>query len=128
MKKLFSLASILLATGFISVQAQSTVIFNVNLQPNLEDSAFVPGRDIIQVTGNIYPLSSRPVQLTDTAPTDSIYTGEVRFASSYVGDQLEYNFEIVKPEETETERMPRKLNLRATEMELPPLYFDAFAW
>lgn len=128
MKKLLTTASLIIITGFVSVQAQSTVVFNVNLQPNLEDSTFVPGRDIIQVTGNIFPLSSRPVQLTDTVPVDSIFTAEVRFARSYVGDQLEYNFEIVKPEETETERMIRKLNLRATEMELPPLYFDAFAW
>ncbi|WP_020402049.1 hypothetical protein [Gracilimonas tropica] len=127
MKHLLSVIAFFLAVGLGSVQAQSTVIFNVNLQPNLEDSAFVPGRDIIRVTGNIYPLSTRPVQLTD-ADTDSIYTAEIRFTSRYVGEQLEYNFEIVKPNETETERMSRKLNLRSGEMELPALYFNAFAW
>lgn len=127
MKHLLTITTFILTFGLSSAQAQSTVIFNVNLQPSLKDSAFVPGRDIIQVKGNIYPLSTRPVQLTD-ADSDSIYTAEIRFTSRYVGEQLEYNFEIVKPNETETERMSRKLNLRSGETELPALYFNAFAW
>ncbi len=128
MKRLFIIPVILLAFT-LTVQAQSTVIFNVNLTPMLKDSTFVPGRDYIRVTGSLSPISTRPVRLYDTNPVDSIYTAEVRFSSRYSNSELEYNFEIIHPEgKKKTEQLPRKVRLSGRELELPPLYFNAFAW
>ena len=128
MKRLFIIPVILLAFT-LTVQAQSTVTFNVNLTPMLKDSTFVPGRDYIRVTGSLSPISTRPVRLYDTNPVDSIYTAEVRFSSRYANSELEYNFEIIHPEgKKKTEQLPRKVRLSGRELELPPLYFNAFAW
>ncbi|MGN8226836.1 hypothetical protein [Gracilimonas sp. BCB1] len=128
MKRLFFIPVFLLACT-ITVQAQSKVTFNVNLTPMLKDSTFVPGRDYIRVTGNLSPISTRPVRLHDSNPVDSIYTAEVRFSSRYSNSELEYNFEIVHPEgKKKTEQLPRKVRLSGRELELPPLYFNAFAW
>ncbi|WP_428234802.1 hypothetical protein [Gracilimonas sp.] len=120
---------ILLLTFSLVAQAQSKVTFNVNLTPMLKDSTFVPGRDYVQVTGSLSPISTRPVRLYDTNPVDSVYTAEVRFSSRYSNSELEYNFEIVHSEgKKKTEQLPRKVRLTNRELELPPLYFNAFAW
>lgn len=94
----------------------------------LKDSTFVPGQNFIQVTGNIYPLSTRPVRLTDTNPVDSVYSAEIRFSSRTANQELEYNYEIITPEGKKTEQLPRKISLRGREIDIPPLYFNAFAW
>jgi hypothetical protein len=106
------------------------VIFNVNLKPNLEDSMFVPDQDKIVIVGNFFPLGvNRSVQMFDEAPIDSIYTAKIRFGSRYLGESLEYNFQIVDAEGNKnTESMVRKMTLQAGETESPPLYFNAFAW
>lgn len=128
MKRLFIIPALLL-TFSMAAQAQSSVIFNVNLTPMLEDSTFVPGRDYIRVTGNLSPIKTRPVRLYDSNPVDSIYTAEVRFSSRHSNSELEYNFEIVHPEgKKKTEQLPRKVRLTSREIEIPPLYFNAFAW
>ena len=128
MKKLLFVAAALLLTSTIEVQAQHKVTFQINLKPMLEDSTFIPGQDYVQVTGSFSPISTRPVRLYDTNPVDSIYTAEVRFSSRYSNQELEYNFEIVSPDSKKKERLPRKVSLRSREIELQPLYFDAFAW
>ena len=123
--------SLFLFTLFFTLGAQAqTVIFNVNLKPNLEDSMFVPNQDKMVIIGNFYPLGlNRSVQMFDEAPIDSIYTAEIRFGSRYQGQVLEYNFQIVDENGNKnTESMVRKITLSAGETEIPPLYFNAFAW
>jgi hypothetical protein len=128
MKKISTLILFILFS-FINLQAQ-TVIFNVNLKPNLEDSSFVPSQDKLQIIGNFYPLGpNRSIQLIDEAPIDSIYSAEIRFNSRYRGETLEYNYQIVDMDGNKnTENMVRKITIRAGETELPALYFNAFAW
>ncbi|MEQ8525859.1 hypothetical protein [Gracilimonas sp.] len=128
MKKLLFVTATLILTSTIAVYAQHKVTFQINLKPMLEDSTFIPGQDYVQVTGSFSPISTRPVRLYDTNPVDSIYTAEVRFSSRYSNQELQYNFEIVSPDSKKKERLPRKVSLRSREIELQPLYFDAFAW
>lgn len=108
--------------------AQSTVTFQVNLKPQLEDSVFIPGRDVVKLTGNTYPLSGRGISLKDNAPKDSIYTVEVKFPGSADGKKVSYNYELNANERVIKESMPRLIQLRQGEFTLDALYFDTFAW
>ncbi len=138
MKPLFKTKTLLILTIVVftplnNLLAQSKVTFNVNMLPQLEDSSFVPGRDELKIVGNMYPIdTNRPYILTDTEPVDSVYSITIDFSSRFRGKTLEYNFEMVINEERQprvlTEVMKRTLLLRAGEVPLDPLYFNAFAW
>lgn len=110
------------------LQAQSTITFQVNLKPQLKDSVFIPGRDAVTLTGNIYPITNGEITLKDEAPRDSIYTVEVKFPGSYTGKKLEYNFVLETEQQTIKESMPRQLGIRSGTFTLDALYFDSFAW
>lgn len=130
MKKLLFLIALSFSLTTI-LKAQTTVTFNVNLTPMLKDSTFIPGRDVIQLTGNLFPLGknrTEPMFDGKGNDADSIYTAVVRFSSRYDNQELEYNFRIVTPEKTKEEKLPRKVSLRGKEVEIPPLFFNAFAW
>lgn len=116
--------------GFtIHCNAQTTVIFNLNLNPQLEDSSFVPDRDILEVTGNLYPFGfNKNFKLEDLAPLDSIYTVEVNFSGAENNKTLEYNFLIRTEREEIKENRPRVLELHSGTIALDALYFNAFAW
>jgi len=116
--------------GVTELQAQTTVTFNINLKPQLEDSVFVPGRgDYVEVTGNQYPLGgNRTVRLRDREPVDSVFTAEVRFPSNVQGNTLQYNFILETSDKTWEEQMYRQLNLRGGKIMLDALYFDSYAW
>ena len=118
------------AIGITELQAQTTVTFNLNLKPMLEDSVVVPGRgDVVQVTGNLYPLDGRvPVRMRDREPIDSVYTAEVKFPRSVQGRTLQYSYVLDTEEETIKESMYRQLRLRGGDIETDPLYFDSHAW
>lgn len=123
------LISFIFATAFAGQStAQATLTFQVNLKPQLEDSVFIPGRDLIKLTGNMYPLSGQGLTLNDSAPKDSIYTTEVKLPKSSVGKKLTYNFVLNVDEKTIKESMPRSIKIRSGDFTLDALYFDSFAW
>ncbi len=127
MRKLL-LCAILLCSFNIALQAQTTVTFNINLQPMLEDSTFVPGRDVVQVVGNFYPLgANKSVQMHDQEPVDSVYTAEIEFSRRFDNQELKYNYEIITPNKKISESATRRIRLQGGQVNLPPLYFDDFA-
>lgn len=108
--------------------AQTKVTFNINLIPMMEDSTYVPERDIVRVTANQFPLgTNRFANMKATADNDSLFTVEVSFSRRLNGQQLKYNFEVVTPNKTFKESAPRVIILRGEPIETPALYFDDFA-
>lgn len=109
--------------------AQSKVTFKVNLIPQLKDSVFVPGRDQIYLTGNVYPLiNSQKIYLEDVAPADSIFEATVKFPYRTRGERLQYRFIIKTPEKEIKEHRLRNIQIQSTDIELDALYFNSFAW
>src|SRR6056297_2585424 len=111
----YLISALLLSILLFTVAEAQTVTFNVNMKPMLEDSSFVPGQDVLRVTGNIYPLGPNQfVQLRDTSPRDSIFSAEVRFTNPQPNEVLEYTFQILRPEnQIERERGMRRIPLRS---------------
>lgn len=124
MKKIvFIFLLIFIPTFFVN--AQTTVVFNVDLRAVMNDSTFIPGEDDIQVKGNLYPLTpSMPVKMQDQAPVDSIYTVELRFPPQHDGKKLNFNFEIAKKRRVLKEQVTRTLFLNGEKIELQTLGFD----
>jgi hypothetical protein len=115
--------------GASTVEARQRVTFNVNLKPQLEDSTFIPGRDQLQLVGNLQPINTaRPYFLTDTEPIDSVYSVTINFPGRFRNQTLIYNFEMTINYFKQTESLERRLLLRTGEVELDALYFNAFAW
>lgn len=115
--------------GSSTIEARQQVTFNVNLKPQLEDSIFVPGRDQLQLVGNLQPINTaRPYFLTDTEPIDSVYSITINFPGRFRNQTLVYNFEMMVNYIKQTESLERRLLLRSGEVELDALYFNAFAW
>ncbi len=105
------------------------VTFNVNLKPQLEDSTFIPGRDQLRVIGSAQPISlATPYYLTDQEPIDSVYSVTINFSPRYRNQTIVYNFEMTANYRKITEELERQLLIRQGEVELDPLYFNAFAW
>lgn len=121
-----SLALMLLAVS--SVAAQSTVTFNLNLKPQLEDSLFIPGRDFVEIKGDGYPLNMNSNRLTDTAPRDSIYSITLRFARSDLNKNLDYSYILHVNGEQIRENMSRSIRIQPGEHDLDALHFNSFAW
>lgn len=131
MKFKFLLTSLFLVSVLTSgsVIAQSSVTFNVNLKPQLEDSSFVPGRDMLEIIGDIRPLSMlRTFRLTDTEPVDSVYSVTLNFSTRFNRQMLTYNFIMTANSVKLTEVLERNLTLQNREVSLDALYFNAFAW
>lgn len=118
-----------LLVGSSTIEARQQVTFNVNLKPQLEDSIFIPGRDQLQLVGNLQPINTaRPYFLTDTEPIDSVYSVTINFPGRFRNQTLVYNFEMTVNYIKQTESLERRLLLRTGEVELDALYFNAFAW
>lgn len=123
------LALLLLSLTFKPAEARQSVTFNVNMKPQLEDSTFVPGRDQLQLVGNVAPINSlRPFYLIDTEPIDSIYSVTINFSPRFRNQTITYNFEMTANYRKYTEVMERNLRLINNEVSLDALYFNAFAW
>ena len=123
------IASFLILAVSIPASAQNTVTFKINLKPQLEDSIFVPGRDVALLQGNIFPLTpTNRVQLTEGSEVDSIYTVDVNFPFTAVDKELTYTYILKTPEEEIKEMNPRFLRIRKGDRELDALYFNTFAW
>ena len=109
--------------------SQPTITFNLNLEPQLKDSVFIPGRDRVLVTGDIFPLSKSANLLKDTStPPDSIYSITLRFSNNEFGKTLNYNFIMYINGQRREESMRRQIRVRDDEMHLDALYFDSYAW
>lgn len=101
----------------------------MNLKPQLEDSSFIPGRDNLKIVGDLYPIiTPNPYYLVDEEPIDSIYSITIRFSSRFRNQMLTYNFEMMANYIRTVEVLPRSIQLQSREVELDPLYFNAFAW
>ncbi|RNC85717.1 MAG: hypothetical protein ED557_02790 [Balneola sp.] len=110
-------------------EARQSVTFNVNMKPQLEDSTFVPGRDQLQIVGNIPPINSlRPYYLIDSEPIDSVYSVTINFPARFRNQTISYNFEMTANYRKYTEVMERNVRLLYNEVSLDALYFNAFAW
>lgn len=129
-KKLISALVICFLVAFInSATAQTTVTFNLNLKPQIQDSLFIPGQDVAEITGNIYPLGlSRPMILKDLAPKDSIYSIEISFSRTNIGKTLQYNFTLQTERGIISEDKPRVIQLLREDQDLDAIYLNAFAW
>lgn len=118
---------LLIFTG--TAHSQAAIEFSVNLKPMLEDSSFVPGKDRIELIGNIPPLTlNRGYELTDMAPADSIYSVIIEFSPGFATQKLIYNFRIITSKGTLNETLPRSVAILNREQKLDALYFNAFAW
>lgn len=113
-----------------SAFAQSKITFNVDMRSELEDSVFVPSRgDVLEIKGDFYPLNNpRGLVMVDDEPIDSVYSITVNFSSRYRNKSLTYNYFMTVNGQTRTEVLPRSLQLQGREIDLTPLYFNAFSW
>lgn len=129
-KNIFSaLVVIILLVLSSDIYARQQVTFNVNLKPQLEDSIFIPGRDQLQLVGDLQPINTaRPYFLTDSEPIDSVYSVTINFPGRFRNRTLTYNFEMTINYIKQTEDLERQLLLQLGEIELDALYFNAFAW
>ena len=109
--------------------AQTTVVFRVDLRPQLKDSLFVPGRgDRVELAADYYPLGrDRNRPMADTEPADSIYTAEVTFRRRLDGQTLTYNFVLKTANGTLTEQKKRLVPLNGGKIILDPIRFNAYA-
>lgn len=128
MKRIFQI--ILFSAIFtVAATAQTKVTFNVNLQPMLKDSSFVPKQEFLEVTGNLHPFTrTTRFEMKDLAPIDSVYSITLEFPRRYNGQTLTFNFVIRSLINKEmTEFMERTLILTSEAIELPALYFNSFS-
>lgn len=127
-KALFLFFTFLLSLIYSS-QAQSAVTFNVNLQSELKDSVFIPGRDYLVISGSKYPFSKISNRLADTAtPPDSVYSITLKFSNSDVNKQFDYNYIMYVNGVPKKESMKRYIKIPRKDASLDALYFNAFAW
>tara|TARA_R110000868_G_scaffold304437_10_gene565154 strand:- start:27860 stop:28249 length:390 start_codon:yes stop_codon:yes gene_type:complete len=120
------LGAFLLITSSIFAQK---VTFNVNLKPQLEDSTFIPGRDQLTLVGSVTPINTAtPYFLTDQEPIDSVYSVSINFSPRFRNQTITYNFEMTVNYRKLTENLQRQLLIQQGDVELDPLYFNAFAW
>jgi hypothetical protein len=111
------------------LHAQPEVTFKLNLQPQLKDSTFIPGRDRVEIAGKSFPFLNPNNRLRDTsAPKDSVYSITLRFSNRDVGNTFEYNYVLYLDGKPYRESMPRQIRIRQENQVLDPFYFDAFAW
>ena len=123
---LFLFFSILIGELF----AQSAEItFNVNLQPQLKDSIFIPGRDRILITGTQEPFSRINNRLSDNStPKDSVYSVTLRFSQTDINRRFSYNYVMYIDGTPQRENMRRQIKVTRGKHNLDALYFNTFAW
>lgn len=112
-------------------QAQTSVTFNVDMKYALDNGLFNTVTNKIYLKGDIAPLGENKAQyleLTDTAPVDSVYSVAVVFPAIYTSDLLTYNFVIERVLSTEYEERTRELTLSGQPEVLPEIKFNSFDW
>lgn len=128
-RKLVVLFLVTIACSSLEAFARQQVTFNVNIKPQLKDSVFIPGRDQLRLVGNFQPINTaRPYLLSDEEPIDSVYSVTINFPRRFRNQTLVYNYEMTINYVKRTEDLERELMLRQGDVELPPLFFNAFAW
>lgn len=129
LRKTVCLIIIIIFTAGVHLSAQpATVTFNINLQPELKNSVFIPGRDWIVITGNQYPFDKLNNRLEDSAPIDSIYSITLQFRSSDINKNLGFNYVMYIEGNAIREDMRREIEIYQDSQNLDPFYFNAFAW
>ncbi|MEO9887858.1 MAG: hypothetical protein ABJR05_05565 [Balneola sp.] len=111
--------------------AQTNVTFNIDMKYALQNGLFNEFTNNIYIKGNISPLSESSagyIEMTDTAPVDSIYSVVVEFPAIYDGELLEYNFVIKRLLSTEHEERKREITLSGEVEDLPDIKFNSFDW
>jgi len=130
MKKIiYSLAFVLCFTAIS--QAQTSVTFNLDMKYALENGLFNDLTNDLFLKGNISPLSESSagyLEMTDTAPVDSIYSVVVEFPAIYDTQLLQYNFVIKRLLTTENEERTRELTLSGEAEDLPAIKFNSYDW
>lgn len=129
-KRLINLFAAILFSAISSIAvAQTTVTFNVNLKPQLEDSTFIPGRDIAGVIGNLHPFQfNAPIKMTDEEPIDSIFTVTVDFPAYQTGKSLQFRYILQTEDEDLRELRPRSIGLKKGKTNLDALFFNTYAF
>lgn len=132
MKYLYFFISVFLSAAVSTgVHAQTKVTFRVNLKPMLEDSSFVPGQDVLEVSGDLMPFSrTKRFELRDEAPADSIYSVTVEFPRRWNDHMLNFTY-IIRSRfnlyKEKQEAFPRMLELKTREITTRALLFDTYA-
>jgi len=111
--------------------AQTNVTFNIDMKYALENGLFNDFTNNIYLKGNISPLGENLgsyIEMTDTAPVDSIYSVVVEFPAMYDNELLEYNFVIKRLLSSEHEDKKRELTLSGEAEDLPAIKFNAYDW
>ncbi|XWN37040.1 MAG: hypothetical protein ROO71_13895 [Balneola sp.] len=130
MKKIILMMAFAVSLAAYS-QAQTSVTFNVDMKYALDNGLFNTITNKIYLKGDITPLGENQAQyleLTDTAPVDSIYSVAVVFPAIYTNDLLTYNFVIERVLSTEHEERTRELTLSGQPEVLPEIKFNSFDW
>ena len=130
MKKAILLLAFVFSFTALS-HAQTSVTFNIDMKYALENGLFNDFTNDLFLKGNISPLSTSSagyLEMTDTAPVDSIYSVVVEFPAIYDGDLLEYNFVIKRLLSTENEERKRELTLSGEAEDLPAIKFNSYDW
>lgn len=128
-KYLLLLSTFLILISSDAFAQQASVTFNLNLQPQLEDSTFIPGRDYVEISGREFPFSKRGNLLKDSStPADSVYSITLTFNRMDLNKTFSYNYILNINGQPRKESMPRQIDILQGEHELDPFYFDAFAW
>lgn len=118
-----------LLSGFCSLNAQTTVTFKVNISDLTEIQEFDPERDRVELIGSRYPLSATvPVVMKQDEDNPDLFTKEVTFPSSMVNQQVEYQFRARLNHSYRNEDIPRTLRISNSDISLPSIYFNSYAW
>lgn len=121
---------LILFLGILSIdtEAQSRVLFRVDMRPQIIDSTFIPTQHRLEIIGNQPPLTrNNRIQLKDVPPADSIFVAEIRFSSLFVGEYFKYNFSITREHAREIEDQPRLMLLRKGTIQLDLTHYNSFA-
>jgi hypothetical protein len=130
MKKAILLFAFVFSFSALSY-AQTNVTFNLDMKYALENGLFNDFTNNLYLKGNISPLGENFgsfIEMTDTAPVDSIYSVVVEFPAIYDNELLEYNFVIKRLLSTENEDKKRELTLSGDTEDLPAIKFNSYDW
>jgi len=117
----------LLAFGLSPLQAQSEVIFQVNISNLISDQSFDPNRDRVEIIGNRSPLSAtQPFELSADENNLNLFKATIPFPDSLSGTTLEYQFRVMINNRYRTEDMPRSLRIPYVNRTLNSIYFNSF--
>ena len=121
--------TLLFLSGFCSLNAQTTVTFKVNITDLTNAQEFDPERDRVELIGNRYPLSATmPAVMKQDEENPDLFTTEVTFPGSMANQPVEYQFRVRLNHSYRNEDIPRTLRVSNSDISLPSIYFNSYAW